>query len=81
MNALTRTFRGNSRRGLSMLRQPSGFELPELRGRKISQFFCICSRRWEAFRLFARADGFRNLFLIFPFIFLSCIRDPFQNGV
>ena len=46
-----------------------------------SKFFCICSRRWAAFRLFARADGFRNLFLIFPFIFLSCIRDPLEDGV
>ena len=81
MDALTRTLRGSSCRGLSMLCQPSGFELPELRGRKISQFFCICSRRWAEFRLFARADGFRNLFLIFPFIFLSCMRDPFENGV
>ena len=64
-----------------MLRQPPGLDLSALRGRKTSQFFCICSRRWAAFRLFARADGFRNLFLIFPFIFLWCIRDSLENGV
>ena len=64
-----------------MLRQPPGLYLSALRGRKTSQFFCICSRRWAAFRLFARADGFRNLFLIFPFTFLSCMRGPLEDCV
>ena len=81
VNVLTRMLRGNSCRGLFMLRQPPGLDLSALRGRKISQFFCICSRRWVAFRLFARADGFRILFLIFPFTFLWCIRDPLEDGV
>ena len=64
-----------------LLRQLPGLDPSALRGRKISKFFCICSRRWAAFRLFARADGFRNLFLIFPFIFLWCMYDPLENGV
>ena len=64
-----------------MLRQSPELDPSALRGCKISKFFCICSRRWAAFRLFARADGFRTLFLIFPFIFLWCIRDPLEDGV
>ena len=64
-----------------MLRQTPGLDLPALLDRKTFQFFCICSRRSAVFRLFARADGFRNLFLIFPFIFLWCMRDPLENGV
>ena len=78
---LTCTVQGSSCRDFAILRQPPGLELSALGDRKIIQFFCICSRRWAAFRLFARADGFRNLFLIFPFTFLSCMRDPFENGV
>ena len=66
---------------MSILRQPPGLDLSAVRDRKISQLFCICSRRWAAFRLFARADGFLNLFLIFPFAFLWCMRDSLENGV
>jgi hypothetical protein len=57
-----------------MRRQTPASDLSTARDRKISQFFCICSRRLEEFILFARADGFRNLVLIFPFNFLLCIK-------
>ena len=64
-----------------LLRQPPRLDPAALRGRKISKFFCICSRRWASFRLFARADGFRNLLLIFPFTFLLCMCDPLEDCV